>query len=363
MDVAQMCNAAPEAESPTTRTDAEAPAPVASEAGVSLAQDRIQPEEPYDEGDEDPYGTDDTDDGSTASLSESILNYRTLHGRSYHSNRGDAEYWGPLDEPQNEALDIIHHVLTLLLDGELCKAPIGDNVQKVLDVGTGTGLWAIDFADKYPSAEVIGTDLSPIQPTWIPPNLSFQIDDCTQEWTFPENTFDFIHIRWLFGSIKDWEALYREAYRSLKPGGWIESHEASTQFRSDDGSVNEKTAMGQFGRFFAEGGAKMGRSMTIVEDGVQCKGIEAAGFVNIQEQNFKSPLGSWPSDPKLKEMGNYQHLATANDLAGTMLYLGSLTGWSPDEIQVYAANLRREFRSSKVHGYYLQKIVWAQKPR
>lgn len=28
-----------------------------------------------------------------------------------------------------------------------------------------------DFADEYPNCEVIGTDLSPIQPTWIPPNL------------------------------------------------------------------------------------------------------------------------------------------------------------------------------------------------
>lgn len=28
-----------------------------------------------------------------------------------------------------------------------------------------------DFADEFPSAEVIGTDLSPIQPSWVPPNL------------------------------------------------------------------------------------------------------------------------------------------------------------------------------------------------
>jgi methylase of polypeptide subunit release factors len=33
----------------------------------------------------------------------------------------------------------------------------------VLDIGTGTGIWAIDFADEHPEAEVIGTDLSPIQ--------------------------------------------------------------------------------------------------------------------------------------------------------------------------------------------------------
>lgn len=28
-----------------------------------------------------------------------------------------------------------------------------------------------DFADEFPNAEVIGTDVSPIQPSWIPPNL------------------------------------------------------------------------------------------------------------------------------------------------------------------------------------------------
>jgi hypothetical protein len=37
--------------------------------------------------------------------------------------------------------------------------------ETVLDIGTGTGAWAIDFADEYPKAEVIGTDLSPIQRT------------------------------------------------------------------------------------------------------------------------------------------------------------------------------------------------------
>jgi len=94
-------------------------------------------------------------------------------------------------------------------------------------------------------------------------------------------------MRWLFGSIKDWDELFRQAYRALKPGGWIESHEASVYFHSDDGTVNDKTAMGQFGDFFSEGGKKIGRSMTVVEDGIQRKGIEAAGFVNIQEQNYK----------------------------------------------------------------------------
>jgi hypothetical protein len=28
-----------------------------------------------------------------------------------------------------------------------------------------------DFADQYPSASVIGTDIAPTQPSWVPPNL------------------------------------------------------------------------------------------------------------------------------------------------------------------------------------------------
>ena len=45
-------------------------------------------------------------------------------------------------------------------------APIGDNPGRVLDLACGTGIWAIEFGDDHPGAEIIGTDLSPTQPTW-----------------------------------------------------------------------------------------------------------------------------------------------------------------------------------------------------
>jgi hypothetical protein len=47
---------------------------------------------------------------------------------------------------------------------------LADLDQRILDVGTGSGIWTIDMADQYPMAEVVGTDLSPIQPSWVPPN-------------------------------------------------------------------------------------------------------------------------------------------------------------------------------------------------
>ncbi|KAJ3542215.1 hypothetical protein NM208_g4210 [Fusarium decemcellulare] len=266
------------------------------------------------------------------------------------------------DDAQNEALDIIHHVLTLLLDNKLHMAPLKKDIKKVIDIGTGTGIWAIDFADEYPHAEVVGTEISPIQPSWVPPNLQFQIDDCTQEWTFDQNSQDFVHIRWLFGSIKDWTALFKQAYKVLRPGGYVESHEASIHFRSDDGTVNEKTAMGQFGKFFVEGGKKMGRSMTVVEDEIQRKSIEEAGFEAIEEANFKTPIGPWPKDPKQNEIARYQQMAVEQDTEGTMMYVAALNGWSKEEVTVYISQLRKELRSKDIHGYYRQKIVWARKP-
>lgn len=45
-------------------------------------------------------------ESSTASLTASIFEYRTLHGRTYHSDRGGSQYWGTNDERQNESLDI-----------------------------------------------------------------------------------------------------------------------------------------------------------------------------------------------------------------------------------------------------------------
>jgi methylase of polypeptide subunit release factors len=58
-------------------------------------------------------------------------------------------------------LDVHHAIFTLLLNGRLHMAPLVEP-RRILDIGTGTGIWAIDMADQYPSADVIGTDLSPV---------------------------------------------------------------------------------------------------------------------------------------------------------------------------------------------------------
>lgn len=54
-------------------------------------------------------------------------------------------------------LDLQHHIFYLTLDGKLGFAPPNKpdaKVGRVLDLGTGTGIWAMDFGDEHPEAEV-----------------------------------------------------------------------------------------------------------------------------------------------------------------------------------------------------------------
>ncbi|KAI0881363.1 S-adenosyl-L-methionine-dependent methyltransferase [Annulohypoxylon maeteangense] len=346
----------------TASTSTNAPAPGVTNPNILPASHWATIPHTEDTDDEDSSYEDDNA-SSTASLTSSILEYRTVNGRTYHSERGNAQSWNPNDALHDESMDILHHVSTLMQRGKIYLAPIKDDVQKVLDVGCGTGIWAIDFADLFPSAEVVGVDISPQQPQWIPPNLKFEVDDVTQPWTYERNSFDYIHLRWLTGSIPDWDALYREIFATLKPGGYFEHKESACMLVSDDGTVREGSAIDQWGKVFTEAGKKFGRSFSVVEDGLQVEAMKKAGFEIIQEENLKTPLGPWPADENEKQIGLYNRLAIEQDVEGFLMYMWTMVmGWTKEEIQVYAAHLRRELRSPNIHAYYPQRVVIGRKP-
>jgi len=70
----------------------------------------------------------------------------------------------------------------------------------VLEIGTGTGLWAIGFADAHHSASVRAVDVVFMQPCMVPPNLEFLV---LEDWDFleaeQENTYDFVRIAHFVG--------------------------------------------------------------------------------------------------------------------------------------------------------------------
>lgn len=250
--------------------------------------------------------------------------------------------------PSEDNLDLFHHIFALSLGGRLYLAPVKEP-HRVLDIGTGTGIWAIQFGDAYPSAQVIATDLSPIQPNFVPPNVEFQIDDFTAEWTFTPSSFDFIHARCLYGCVADYQALYSEVLNALKPGAWFEQAEISVVPKSDDNSIKD-TYLEKWGALAIECGEKFGKSFSIAED--SATEFKKAGFENVEYVTFRWPIGTWPKDKKYKTIGAYNRMGWEDGIEGWAMFLfTNVLGWQREEVQVLIAGIRKELRDPTIHGW------------
>ena len=216
----------------------------------------------------------------------------------------------------------------------------------------------------HAEAHVIGTDISPIQPPDVPPNLQFELEDCTSHWTFSPSSFDYIHMRFLVGSVDDWTALMERAFKACKPGGYIESFEPSVYIENDDHNDHEFTELiRDWNNLFQGSYTKLGRSFELYEQDTVRAALQEAGFIDVHETNLKTPIGAWKSGLEL--LGAYTRLALLSDLEGYLIRLADAHGWSLERIMVYASYLRRWFlrkTKSKVPVYYRQRIVWARKP-
>ena len=259
----------------------------------------------------------------------------------------------PNDESEQERMLMQHRAGYLALGRRHFFSPISDNPQRILDLGTGTGVWATEMGDRFPAADIIGVDLSPIQPSWVPPNVKFEIDDIEDEWTFPQNHFDFVFSKvMLAGSIANFRRYFEQAFRHTRPGGYFEIQELTTQISSDHYTIPETSAIKQWCSLMCQGIGVMGRHLDLNFQEI-ANTIRDVGFEDVTVIPFKLPIGAWPANSTLKEAGAIQLVAMLEGMESLSLAIFCrCLQWSTEDVEALLTQTRREFAMKKACYYW-----------
>jgi len=281
------------------------------------------------------------------------------NGRRCHKYyRERSPYYLPNDEAEQERMNLVHDMFKLLLNDKLCAAPI-DDPRHVLDVGTGTGTWAIEFADNYPNTRVTGIDLSPIQPRSVPPKVQFELDDCLGIWDF-DSKFDFVFIREALSWVRDWRGFLEQAYNAMEPGAIIEFQNIHFPWRSESFCLDDSDPE-QHSYYLIAGARELGIDLRADENLEEW--LKQAGFINYKERCFPlctSYTGENQTKQKLSSL-NLRNLLDGLDAYSKGFMVHGL-GWSPEQVELSLVEVRRRLSSKGNPVWMSASVCYAQKP-
>ena len=290
---------------------------------------------------------------STKSLCGSILEPCVENGRQYAND----SYYMPNDDVEETRLGVLHQTYLLLLGNQYTTARLPDSIERILDIGAGPGDWALAMAEKYPKAEIIATDICAyLQPTIVPPNLIFQIDDAREEWTYKQ-PFDIIHIRGLTGAFSNWLHVYRQAFKHLKPGGVLEVVDmgliqtAEQPAGSPIKVYNEALQLGAQRAGIALGLEHFRREL-----------VEASGLSILRSTTRDVPLGTYSLDPRMKSAGKMALVASLEGLEATALrILTRDLSWKLGEVNDICSKVAKEIAHPDCRAFVRSQFLVARK--
>lgn len=239
--------------------------------------------------------------------------HRTTMGRRFL--RG-VPYVLPNDMDEVNRLDFQHYMMRYGLRGNFA-APIGVP-QNILDVGSGTGRWAIEMAELFPQAQVVGVDVA--QPADDPtsqqgrtPNYSFVAGNVLEGLQFGDASFSFVHQRYMIGAIprESWPSVVGELVRVTRPGGWVEVVEAGT---SEGGGQ----ALHAVDEWVAAVLARRNLDIHLATSLEQL--LKNAGLSNVTVHHVKLPLGHYGG--RIGHLVEADYFAAVQAMRGPVVALG-----------------------------------------
>jgi SAM-dependent methyltransferase len=227
-------------------------------------------------------------------------------------------------------------------------------------------LTASRLANAYPSVNVLGIDISRMQPERfallsfkisnltrsaqsIPSNCHFDIKDAEDEWNFA-TPFDYIHGRALASCFHSHKTVFEHAFKALRPGGYFELQDCLLPLRFFD-STGKGTALETWAQRLNSGAAALGKDFGSV---VKYKAIlEEIGFIEIVELQFQLPIGTWAAGKKMKTLGELMRKDLLHGIEGMSMAVQTRgLGLNPDEVKLHLAEVKKDLLNDKVHAYF-----------
>jgi hypothetical protein len=113
----------------------------------------------------------------------------------------------------------------------------------------------------------------------------------------------------------------------------------------------------EFYNVLAEIGRKIGIDLAVAQKFKAM--IEKAGFTDVTEKVFDLPLGDWPEDRRLKEVGMFQRFQMVEGIHGIAFgLLTRVAGWRPERVEAFLAGVRAEMKDRNVHSLYKLWVSW-----